>query len=239
MMRPAIIRSLLSSLAALGLLAGALALHPASARAQAGGVIRDEPTAYSPVDGPAPAEESSGFMGFLQAVCWYLPNRIADLSDVPRFYVTAGDGMGASLRATKYLNASWFEDSAFCLGWSGMRQPPFFSENVREQYLGVFAAQAGELDRDPSEIGLSAHIIVIGANIALSLSESVDFLAGIVGVDLRGDDHGPFFSDKTEKPGDPEFEAFRTYIPENESDPGPAATLEREGAPEVMPDANE
>ena len=104
--------------------------------------------------------------------------------------MTVGDGMGFSARATKYLNATWFQDSAYCLGWS-RREPPFFTEQIDERYFGFLLIDEGELDRDPSEIGLSMHFIVVGMNVAASLGEAADFLAGIVGIDLAGDDHGP------------------------------------------------
>jgi hypothetical protein len=184
--------------------AGALALTlillcpPGAVAQRSGTVVRDEPTAYQPPTEQPPLKEHCVFFKVLQAICWYVPNRIVDLTDIPRFYFTAGDGMGVSVRATSYLNATWFEDNAACLGWS-MRQPPFFTEQIRERYFGLLFARQGELDRDPSEIGLSAHFIVVGANISASLSEAVDFCLGFLGIDLRADDHGPVLYDLTKK----------------------------------------
>jgi hypothetical protein len=190
-----------------GLLLLAVAfLDPASARAQQGTVIRDEPTAYQPPAQQGPQKkEPKGFMRVASAVCWYLPNRIADLFDIPRIYITAGDGMGGSVRATKYLNATWFQDSAACLGWGGSaRKPPFFSEQLNERYVGFFAAQQGKIQRDPSEVGFSFHFAVVGANVSISLSEAADFVLGFVGIDLRADDHGPVLgTDLTPKPEPP------------------------------------
>jgi hypothetical protein len=157
-------------------------------RGGGGAVLRDEPTAHRPTT--EQHVDENGAPEFLQAVCWYIPNRIVDLLDIPRLYLTFGDGMGASLRITKYINATWFHDDAYGLGYSP-RKPPFFGETVNERYFGFLAAQTGELDRDPSEIGLTFHFIAIGANAAVSLSETVDFVLGFLGIDLRADDHGP------------------------------------------------
>lgn len=152
----------------------------------------DEPTAFSEVTQAPQEDTQSPAMRVLSAICWYIPNRVADISDIPRIHLSIGDGMGLTIRATKMLYLSSFQDDAYCLGWAGKpRQFPIFGESIEEQYLGFLAAQAGEIDRDPSEVGLSAHFAVIGANIAVSLGETVDALVGLLGVDLSGDDHGP------------------------------------------------
>lgn len=180
-----------------------LATIPHHSAAQ-GGVTanRDEPTAYSEVtEVPDEEKEAKGpVMRTLEAICWYPFNRFADLTDIPRVYMTASDGNGASLRMTNYVfNATWFEDAAFCLGWAGRKQARsvFFTEDIKERYFRFLAAEAGESDRDPTELGISFHFIVVGANAALSLGEGLDFLTGIIGIDLMNDDHGPFLVDKT------------------------------------------
>lgn len=149
----------------------------------------DTPTAYEPM--PCPPKPPSMGVKALQAICWYLPNRFMDLIDIPRAYITIGDGMGMSFRLTKYvLYASWFEDDAFCIGWT-KRKPLFFGEQVQERYFSFLAAREGKMDRDPTDVGLAVHLAIGGLNVAISGGELLDALAGWVGIDLMGDDHGP------------------------------------------------
>jgi hypothetical protein len=179
------------------LTAVSILLATPSVRAQSNQMGNDEPTAFTAV--PVPEEPESGpAMQVLEAICWYIPNRIVDITDIPRIHLAAGDGMGASLRMTKWLMwASWFHDDTWCLGWT-KRTPPLFGESIDERYFSFLAAHKGELDRDKTEIGLSLHFAVVGANLAVSVGEAVDCLLGFVGVDLMADDHGPVFYDATE-----------------------------------------
>ena len=174
-----------------------LALMTPSAQAQGGGTPA-QPTQYTEVPVPK-GEESTGAMRVLEAICWYIPNRIMDLTDIPRLHVAVGDGMGASIRMTKWFFwASWFQSDTWNLGWT-KRTPPFWGEQINERYFRLLAAEHQhydlDRDRDPTEVGLSFHFIVLGANLALSLGEAVDLLTGIVGVDIYGDDKGPVMYD--------------------------------------------
>ncbi len=167
----------------------------------------DPPMTYLPMQAEKQEDVSdSAFMNALKAISWYLPNRIADLMDIPQAYVTLGDGMGATVRATKLFYFSWYDTEAWGIGWGGRKQARnlFFGENVNEQYLGFLAAQQGDIDRDPTEVGLSLHLWALGANFALSGAEFVDGLAGIVGIDLMNDDHGPMLFDFTSDGDAPE-----------------------------------
>ncbi len=147
-------------------------------------------------------------MKILQAISWYLPNRIADIFDVPKAHLSLGSGLGANVRATKYFCFSYFDTEATCIGWEGRKMDAagsiFFHEKFDEKYLGFLAAQQGQLQHDPTEVGLSLHLWALGFNIAVSGAELLDAVTGIVGVDLMGDDHGPVLFDKTEKPAEPQ-----------------------------------
>src|SRR5690606_2803114 len=91
-----------------------LALITPSASAQGGGTPA-QPTQYTKVPVPK-GEESTGAMRVLEAICWYIPNRIMDLTDIPRFHVAVGDGMGATVRITKWFFwASWFQSDTWNL----------------------------------------------------------------------------------------------------------------------------
>jgi hypothetical protein len=174
---------------------------------------QDQPTnpphSYSIVD----AEEESDRKGsILESICWYIPNRIMDIFDIPSFYVTMGDTQAASLRITKYLNASWVEIDAYCMGWDPRYESKFlvFTEELDENYFGFLAASKGDIKRDPTEIGLTFHLIALGLNASVSLGEALDVVVGFLGIDLRGDDHGPFLFEDAE-----EDESF-DFDPDNE-----------------------
>ncbi|MEN6625022.1 MAG: hypothetical protein ABFD69_02215 [Candidatus Sumerlaeia bacterium] len=164
----------------------------------------DAPMTHSPVTvPPQQKEEPSTGMKVLQAVSWYIPNRIADIFDVPKFYMTLGSGLGGTLRATKIFYFSYYDSEAYAIGWGGRKMEAagsiFFHERLDEKYLGFLAAQQGKLQRDPTEVGLSLSLWAIGANVALSGAELIDAVTGIVGIDLMDDDHGPVFFDNTDK----------------------------------------
>ncbi|MCL5269045.1 MAG: hypothetical protein M1457_00465 [bacterium] len=157
------------------------------------------PTAHSSMVKPPAPETESPVMRVFEAICWYLPNRIMDFSDIPRFHLAVGDGSGFTVRASRFLYASWFYDESLCLGWT-KRMPPVFGEKIEESYFGFLAARQGQLDRDPTELGLSAHLMIVGLNFALSAGEALDALTGIAGIDLAGDDHGPVMFDYAPPP---------------------------------------
>lgn len=195
----------------------------------------DPPTSNSPMV-PPPARPSGGARVW-QAICWYIPNRIMDLTDIPRFHVALGDGQGLSIRATKFLTATWFEDNSYCLGWT-KRTPPWFGEQIQERYLGFLGAQEGDLDRDPTEVGLSVHLLVGGANAAISLGEIADAAAGLVGIDLMADDHGPFLgADRTEPDPAKAAEQKIIYGPQTPGSPQriPPQTETAPESPETKP----
>jgi hypothetical protein len=152
------------------------------------------PGSHSELPVPDEATGSGPIVQALEAICWYLPNRIVDLTDIPRFHFGLGDGNGVSLRMTKYLlYASWFEDQAMCLGWT-KRRGPLFAETIEERFFALGLARSkGDTDRDPTEIGLSFHFVAFGLNLAASGGEFIDAGLGLFGIDLMGDDYGPMF----------------------------------------------
>jgi hypothetical protein len=199
-------------------LAALLVGSAGAVRAQVG-VQSDDPTAHSVLPVPEEPKPSSALCRVGQAICWYLPNRIMDVFDIVRVHAAVGDGMGGTLRVTKYIWASSFHDNAWCIGWAGKpRQYPMYGEQVEERYFQFFAAKEGELDRDPTEVGLSFHFMIAGANVAASLGKLADAITGIVGIDLANDDHGPVMFDQT-KPEEPLAPAPSAAAP---ADAGPA-----------------
>lgn len=166
-------------------------------------VFFDQPTANSKMPKPPHGQpELSDLQKGLLAACWYIPNRIMDLTDIPRFHLALGDGVGLSLRATQYLTASYYQCDTYCIGWT-RRTQPWFGQKINERYLGFLAAHEGKLERDPTEVGFSMQFIILGVNAAFSLGEAADAAAGLIGIDLMGDDHGPALIDRTPQTPDP------------------------------------
>jgi hypothetical protein len=159
-------------------------------------------------------------MKVLSAICWYIPNRIMDVFDIPRLHVAVGDGTGISLRLTRLFDASWFHDDAEALGWAEDRTGILFGEARDDRHFGLLAAQQGTTTRDPTEVGLSLHLIVAGANIAVSLGEALDCVVGVIGIDLSNDDHGPTMLDYSPVPVD---EVGKHPVPETPLPPAPLA----------------
>lgn len=132
----------------------------------------------------------------LQPVPWYKivamypANRILDAMDVVRVSVSTGPGAGINVRTTNLgVTAGAGNYSATCFGMRG-RIMPAFEESVQESGFAVAGNVCGNLQSDPTEIGATAHALV-GLNVAASTSEALDFLAGIVCIDLQGDDLTP------------------------------------------------
>ncbi|HPK03347.1 MAG TPA: hypothetical protein PLS90_12910 [Candidatus Sumerlaeota bacterium] len=184
----------------------------------------DPPTGYMPKDEPAPDPPASAGRRVLEAICWYLPNRIVDIADIFHLYLTAGDGLGITVRATQLLWASWFEDDAYGIGWDP-RKPPIFGESVSERYFGFLFASQGDIDRDPTEIGLSLHFVYLGLNAAVSLGEAVDALLGFAGIDLMADDHGPMLFESAEPAPEPAAQPTALWIEQPARDPGRAVSM--------------
>jgi hypothetical protein len=123
----------------------------------------------------------------LDQVLFYIPNRALDLIDIARVSVGVGPGFNANVRATELATvaAGQYETTRF--GMKG-RTLPVFEENIDEGGVGFLGYVNGRLQRDPSEVGADLHLGIVGAQVAASLAEAADFLAGIILIDLQKDD---------------------------------------------------
>lgn len=145
----------------------------------------------------APGVESSAEgHGFWTKAVWYVPNRVLDLLDIVRVRVRVGPGLDVGARVTDVASFYAGRSHAVVAGLPGPRRerrgPELIGwENRRGMViLGVDATD--DLPHPPryafSEIGASAHLLLVGAEAAVAPDEAIDFLAGIFGSDLKGDD---------------------------------------------------
>lgn len=134
--------------------------------------------------------------GFWTRAAWYVPNRVLDAADVVRARVKAGPGLGAGARVSDSFSFYAGRSHAAYVGFPGPRgklglRAPWGWENKRGLVvMGLDATD--ELPHAPvyerSEIGISLHLLLLGAELGVSPREFWDFWAGWVGLDPSNDD---------------------------------------------------
>lgn len=160
----------------------------------AAGLARAADTAVEPNPTPAPAQKPS--KSLLHKVLMYLPNRALDLVDVFRLRARVGPGLSAHVRATEYLNACAGSYKSVFVGLPGPREDeklrPLWG---REDLKGMMLLGVDATDDTPhapgysdSEFNVGAHLLIVGAEVGFDPVQFGDFLAGIIGMDPRGDD---------------------------------------------------
>jgi hypothetical protein len=140
------------------------------------------------------AEE--GAEPFWKQAVWYVPNRALDLVDVFRVRAKVGPGVGAGVRMTDALSLYAGRSHAAYLGLPGPRggmglRPLWGWEQMRGGIL-LGLDVTDDLPYAPvyesSEIGFSAHLLLVGGEVTFSPNEWVDFLGGWFGLDPAQDD---------------------------------------------------
>ncbi len=123
-------------------------------------------------------------------VLLYVPNRLLDLIDVFRVDVGVGPSVGAVVRVTEYGQVGYRQmmPASVRVGDLGRRFPAMIE---RSSEFGVGPAYVESSDRAvcPGEVGLGGDLLIAGAYAGVCLDEVVDFLAGIVLIDLKDDDY--------------------------------------------------
>ena len=122
-------------------------------------------------------------------VLLYVPNRILDFIDIFRIDVGFGPSVGAVVRVTEYGQVGFREmlPASVRVGDLGRRFPGMI-ETSNE--FGIGPAYVDSADRSvcPGEIGLGGDVMLAGAYAGVCVDEIADFLAGLVFIDLKGDD---------------------------------------------------
>lgn len=126
----------------------------------------------------------------LGAIVMYLPNRIVDFIDIFRVDVGVGPTSGGVIRLTRFAQAGVRVVAPFSarVGLFGGHELPFLLESSSE--FGVSPAWVPSKDRKVGdwEFAFGLDFLLIGAHFGVELSEAVDFLLGIVGIDFKDDD---------------------------------------------------
>ena len=134
--------------------------------------------------------------GVVRRIVCYLPDRVLDLFDIFRARVTFGPGLAVKGRVTDYVSFYGGSHRVAYVGLPGPRYPEKVKWPVgleREKgivFLGVDATDDFDCEADYSstEIGGGVHLFVVGADVGFDIVEFVDFLAGLVLIDLKDDD---------------------------------------------------
>ncbi len=165
-------------------LAAAATLFLSATPAMAGGEL---PARVCPP--PAPVCQTGPKCDFLHTILYYVPNRVLDLVDICRVSIGFGCGFDVNVRLTELAEIGFGQYESIRFGHKG-RVMPVFEQNINEGGFAFLGYVNGCLQRDPTEIGADVFLGVIGVEVAASLAEAVDFLAGIVLLDPQGDDLG-------------------------------------------------
>lgn len=129
-------------------------------------------------------------------VLMYLPNRFLDLLDIVRLRGRVGPGFAANARVTIYAANFVGGYHGFYFGLPGPRQAPKLPALAgREELNGLIIMGIDATDKTlyppgytDSEVTLGAHAALIGLDVGLDPIELGDFLAGLIGRDVMGDD---------------------------------------------------
>jgi hypothetical protein len=133
--------------------------------------------------------------GVIKTIVFYVPNRVFDLMDIFRVRVRVGPGISAGVRATRPLSAFVGLHSTVFIGLPGPRGSkklplPVGLDMRAGAQVSVADASAGTPYYDPLEVGFEVQPLFVGVNIGVGGFEILDFLAGLVFIDLQDDDFG-------------------------------------------------
>ena len=146
--------------------------------------------------------------GVIKAIVCYVPNRVFDLLDIFRVRVRVGPGISAGVRATRPLSAFLgFHSSAF-IGLPGPRGKkripwPVGLDLRAGAQASIVDASSGAPHYDFLEVGFETQLFLPGVNVGIGGIEILDFVTGLVFIDLQDDDFG-----KSSKKNEDEKRAF-------------------------------
>jgi hypothetical protein len=131
-------------------------------------------------------------------ILMYIPNRIFDVLDIVRARVRIGPGLSVGARVASIVTVFVGGHSTAYVGLPGPRGKPAVSLPFGlEDSSGPALAPTRETKEEaakhpyygPMEIGAEAQAAIVGINVGVEPLEALDLLAGILFIDLKGDDY--------------------------------------------------
>ena len=154
--------------------------------------------ACAPCLGEAAEDKATADEGHspIHKIVMFIPNVILDFVDVVRLRVRVGPGIAADVRATELASVfvgSYGSVYAGLPGPRNRRRPklPIGLESRSGVQVSVADATAeGNIGPDygPAEIGVGVHLLIVGVDVGVEPLELLDFVTGLVFIDLRNDD---------------------------------------------------
>lgn len=152
--------------------------------------LAPDEVAISPGSGwsDLPPEETATPL-ILSLLSW-VPDRIADAWDILRVDAGVGPGLGVTVRATRFFQASYreFEPGSLRVGALGRRVPVMWEDSSEHGVAPLDFAPSAQRDICTYEIGAGIELFAVGAYIGFCPEEAVDFLAGLFFLDTEEDD---------------------------------------------------
>ncbi len=126
----------------------------------------------------------------------YIPNRIFDVMDIVRARAAIGPGVALGVRLTDVADAWAGIESTTWVGLPGPRCEPKVALPVGLQsragaelsLLKTVAATDDASNYRMDEIGAHVHLLLVGAEVGVSIGEALDAVFGILGIDIFKDD---------------------------------------------------
>lgn len=129
----------------------------------------------------------------LKQVLHYPVNRILDFFDIFRLNVGVGPGIGINLRPTKFAQlgfenymtarAGLGKNSGFLVKRYGLA---YTESEIMSMGAGLLYTGGGQ--RGLTEVGTTFHLLLVGGEAAIDLSELGDFFLGFATFDFKDDD---------------------------------------------------
>jgi len=117
----------------------------------------------------------------------WVPNVALDFVDIFEGTVGIGPGNGIDVRFTRLLEAGFSDYNITRYGLNG-RNDSIYEEAIDDGGIGLLGFTFGDLDRSPYELGFTFHIVNFGLDASVNARSALDFLGGIIFIDVEGDD---------------------------------------------------
>jgi hypothetical protein len=153
--------------------------------------------------------------GVIKSIACYIPNRVFDLVDIFRVRVRVGPGISAGVRATTLLSGYLGLHDTIYIGLPGPRGETKIPWPVGLDVRGgaqvsLADATAGGPYYDPLEFGFEVQPLIVGVNVGIGGFEILDFLTGLLFIDIADDDFGKDSKKEEPKAGEPSTPAPAT-----------------------------